>query len=725
MADTTVSDAQKLYQEALDAQRDQRRQMLEDIQFSDPSNPRQWDETVRLQRESDPGGKRPCLVMDQTGQYIANVAGQVEKQPPSLHAVPVGGGADKEAAEQIDGRFRHIEYASRATQHYTRAMTSAARIGVGYLIIRPEYVDRALNWQEPRISSEPDPLRVVLDPWSTETDGSDAQFGFLITPTSIEEFKRRWPGKEVVDFGGTESNSTDMRRSVLVGEQWIKVKATREVFVFIGPDGQETSGTEDEYVEACVRAGMQVGMDAVRIPYRTYKDETLTVKWRRMSGAEVLEETDYPAEDIGIVPIYGYVGFADGRMTYCGIARRGRAPQQAYNYHISELQAFIGTSLKSTTMASKRAIRGFESIWDQAQVQTRAFLPFNDLDEKGAIASPVRVTPTINLGNHEAGAAQALRDLQAAIGMYQANIGANSNVTSGIAYDAQKQQGEASTAHFPSHMAASLTQVGKILMCMDARLADTKREQPIIGVDGSAGAVTVDPAQQEAFRRGPAGASINPKVGKYGARVTIGASYITQRKETNAAFAEIMRGNPALSAAVAPFWAQTLDFPGSDKFAQAMAAMAPPAIKAILQPEGQDKAPDPAQLMQQIQQLQQALQQATQIAHEAQQDADEAIADQAAKQRDSQTKARELDIQAYNAETNRLKVTGANVEQIEAVVRDLMAQMAANPDPLPGGPKPDTAPAASQPASEPPAAGLPSSFDTESQQPAPETAPMQ
>ena len=111
-----LTDAQKLFRESLDAMREQRLQVEQDLKFSDPSDPQQWDETVKTQREGDPGGKRPCLVMDQTGQYVANVAGQIEKQPPAIHAIPVSGGADKKAAEQLDGRFRHIEHASRAAQ---------------------------------------------------------------------------------------------------------------------------------------------------------------------------------------------------------------------------------------------------------------------------------------------------------------------------------------------------------------------------------------------------------------------------------------------------------------------------------------------------------------------------------------------------------------------------------------------------------------------------------
>jgi hypothetical protein len=713
-----LADAQRLYAESLDAVRLQRVQIAEDLRFSDPSMPEQWDETVKAQRENDPGGKRPCLVMDQTGQYVANVAGQIEKQPPAIHAIPVGGGAEKQAAEQIDGRFRHIEHASKAAQHYALALTSAARTGVGYLVIRPEYVDRALGWQEPRISSEPDPLKVVFDPWSTATDGSDADFGFILTPMSLTAFDQRWKGKEARDFGDTESRTDTNRKQVLVAEQWLKQSEVRNVIVYRDADGQETSGREDDYHAACQAAGQQ-------LPYlRNYADKTHGIKWRQMSGVEVLEESEYQADAIGIVPVYGYWGVKDGRMTYCGIPRRARTAQQAYNYHKSELM-MPGAQL----LASKRALAGVENIWDRAQTQRRAWLPYNDFDTDGPVTPPTLIKVGSSLIDHAAGAESALRDIQASIGMYQANLGANSNVTSGVAYDAQKQQGEASTAHFPSHMAASLGHAGNIVMQMDAKLStnyekdadgryNITREQPIIGVDGSTGKVSINPDQQTAFERGPQGVSINPNVGKYGVRVVVGASFATQRKETNVAFAEIMRGNKELAATVAPFWAQTLDFPGSDKFAQAMAAMAPAPVKAILQPEGQEDAPDPAKMAQQLDEMKKALDEALQHAHEAQEDADAAIASEADAKRLASVKEQELDIAAFNAWTNRLKVTGANEEQTQAIVRSMVEGMLRSPDPLPGDPEPAAEPMQQAPAQEMP---------QEQAEPLPESqaAPMQ
>lgn len=674
-----LQEAQRLYQEALDASREQRLQIDEDLRFSDPSDPQQWDDDVKRQREQDPGGRRPCLVLDQTGQYVANVAGQIEQQPPSLHAIPESGGADKQAAEQLDGRFRQIEYASRATQHYTRALTSAARAGVGYLVVRPQIIDSAFGYQAPRISSEPDPLKVVFDPWSVETDGSDATFGYLLTTLSVREFQRKYPGKDVQDFGDTEqAYRRDQRKSILIAEQWYQSEETRNLIVYADENGEEATATEEEFWSLHSQGLIAPQQEQPR----AYKDKRLVVKWRLMSGTDMLEdERDYPADSIGIVPVYGYVSFVHGRMKYCGIPRRARSPQQAYNYHKSELM-MPGAQL----MASKRALNGVEQIWDKAQVQRRAFLPFNDADEMGPVAAPTLIKTGSALVDHIAGAEAALRDIQAAIGMYQANLGAPSNEQSGVAIENRKQQGEASNAHFPSHLAASLGQVGRIVMDMDARLADTRRKAPIMGIDGSVGEVTIDPDQRSAFKRGPDGVTVNPKVGRYGVRIVTGASYSTQRSQTNAAFAEIMRGNKELAPVVAPFWAQTLDFPGSDKFAQAMAAMAPTPVKAVLQPEGSADAPDPAKLAEQLKQCQEALQEAVQHAHEAQEDADEAMSVAANAKRDAESKVRELDIKAYQAETDRLKVTGANEAQIQAIVHDLINQMLMQPDPLPGDP---------------------------------------
>lgn len=648
MADL-LSEAQKRYQECLDALSEQRRQIEEDLAFSDPSNPRQWDEAEERQRLNDPGGARPCLVMDQTSQYVQNVAGQVEQRPPALHAIPVDSGADRKVAEQLDGFFRHIEHASRAQQHYARALTSAARAGVGYIIVRPEVIDRPLNYQEPRISSEGDPLRVVIDPWSQQLDGSDADCGWLLTPMSHNAFERQFGTKaEKVSFGDESRTAVDdQRESILVAEQWIVENDTKTMVIFRTPEGDEAALTAEEFKAA---KGRGEPLEYLR----DYKDKYRCVKWCRLSGSEILtKETAYPASGIGIVPVYGYVGWTEGRMTYCGIPRRAREPQRAYNYHISEIRAYMNLAPKAPWIASKRAIKGLEPLWDMAAAQSRAYLPFNDLDEEGAIAAPQRMPVATNLSNHSQGAEQALRDIQAAIGMYQANLGAPSNETSGVAIESRKQQGEASTANFPANLAASLTQVGRLVMDMIPRLIDTPRQLRILGHDMAPSQVRMDPSQGPAVVERPEGGiSINPNVGRYDVRVVVGPSFSTQRTQTNEALNEVMARNPALMPAIAPLWAKSLDFAEADKLAQVLTAMAPDPVKAILSPEGEQESV--GALKAERDQLAQRLQELAQLAQEAQQDADEAQAQLQAKAAESDAREDEVAIKSYDAFTKRL-----------------------------------------------------------------------
>jgi hypothetical protein len=682
MADD-VTEAQQRYTDALDACRRQRDQILEDIQFSDPSDPQQWDAKEKQQRESDPGGARPCLVFDQTEQYVANVAGQIEQSPPAIHAIPVGGGADRKVAEQLDGFFRHIEHTSRAQQHYMVGLTSAARAGVGYLLVYPETIDRALGYQEPRIGSEGDPLRIVFDPWSKELDGNDADCGWHLTPLSHKQFEAQFGKKaEKISFGEVEQRTADERESIYVAQQWIKTTEKRNVVIYLDESGMEQSEAVDEadWHQAAQESGLPLQF------LRSYKDKQTVVKWSLMSGAQEFQSNVYPADGIGIVPIYGYVAFRDGRLTYCGIPRRARQPQMAYNYHMSEMRAYASQAPKSPMFVPVSALddANMKALYDKAGVENRAYLPYQDWDavNNRPIPPPHRNNPSVDLRNHIEGAMQARNDIQAALGMYQASLGAPSNETSGVAIEGRKQQGEAATAHFPSHLSASLAQVGKLVMQMIPKLIDKKRQVRILGIDNTPSNTVIDPKQENAVVEHEGGkSSINPGVGNYDVRVVVGPSYSTQRQQAQEAYTEMMRANPAMMPAIAPLWAQVLDVPHADKLAQVLTAMAPDPVKAILNPE-QDVSV--GQLKQELEQCKAALQEAIQHAQAAQQDADEASMKVMGVEADKEAKDDENAIKAYDAFTKRLQTLGATItpEMVQQIAMQTVQESMAQPNPL-------------------------------------------
>jgi hypothetical protein len=182
-----------------------------------------------------------------------------------------------------------------------------------------------------------------------------------------------------------------------------------------------------------------------------------------------------------------------------------------------------------------------------------------------------------------------------------------------------------------------------------------------------------------------------------------------------------MRNNHNMTPAIAPLWAQNLDIPHADKLAQVLAAMAPPAVQAILNPDT-SKQPKPEQLLQQVQQAQQALQEAIQHAHDAQAEADQAEQQLRDKSAELDAKARELDIKAYEAETKRLQLTSAAMtpEQIRLMVAQTVDAMLSHPDPLPGEVSQPHAPAQEPAAAALPEPAAPTSPDPSEPAPAPD-----
>lgn len=106
---------------------------------------------------------------------------------------------------------------------------------------------------------------------------------------------------------------------------------------------------------------------------------------------------------------------------------------------------------------------------------------------------------------------------------------------------------------------------------------------------------------------------------------------------------------------------------GADEIAERFKAMLPPQIL------GED--PQMQQLQQQMQQMQQ---QAQQMVGQLQQQMEQLKADKT-------LESKKIDIDGYNAETNRLKVTQAGMtpEQVQMMVAQTVLQLMQSPDVLP------------------------------------------
>jgi hypothetical protein len=367
--------AKERYTQARDAFSETRARMVEDLRFSNPVDPQQWDEQVRNIREKAADGARPCLTFDQTNQYIAQVVNDSRQNKPSIKVMPVDSKADPLVAETLEGVIRHIEYASRAGIAYDTAQEYAARIGLGWLRVLPEVVDPESNLQEIRIKRVHDPLAVVIDPDSTEPDGSDSMFGFVESRMAKTAYDQKYTKKSGQSWDGLGDWAD--KDSVRICEYFEITEAKKNMLIAVGPDGMELRLSEDEYWQMAQQTGFKPEVRG------TYTACTRAQKWITMDGAEQLEETDFPSIYVPLIPVFGYEVWIEGKRYICGLTRRMMDSQRAYNYERSSYIEQVALQPKAPFLAPWEAIEQFESEWAGANVGNKAYLPYNSRDENG------------------------------------------------------------------------------------------------------------------------------------------------------------------------------------------------------------------------------------------------------------------------------------------------------------------------------------------------------
>ena len=82
MAQDKHQRAKERWSDATDHMREQHSRMLDDMRFSNPADPQQWDPKARELRKG-----RPCLTFDRTNQFIAQVVHIQATQTASIRKV--------------------------------------------------------------------------------------------------------------------------------------------------------------------------------------------------------------------------------------------------------------------------------------------------------------------------------------------------------------------------------------------------------------------------------------------------------------------------------------------------------------------------------------------------------------------------------------------------------------------------------------------------------------
>ena len=650
-SDDVINDAYARFKRCQDRESGARSRIQDDMRFAegDSRNNDQWPSDIVAGREID---RRPALTNNLVRQHNLQIVNDARQHKPGIEIRATGGGATYQAAKVFEGLCRHIEYESNAQAAYDTATYHQVYGGRGWWRVVTEYADSGSFDLCIRIKRVPDAMSCYLDPDIQEYDGSDANFGFAFTDMERRAFKAAHP--DVADDVG-QSGRLDTDHG-WVTDDLVRVadyyrKVTKPDWLTEMPDGSlaKDSDMPAGFADEAKSAGL-----------RRRKIKRAVIEQYKIAGDQIIGRAIWPGQFVPIVRVMGEETTIDGQYDIKGHTRSMISAQQMHNYFYTAAVEHVALQGKTPWVGPMAAFEGYEDIYNNANTQNYAYLPFNHLDDNGnQLPAPKRAEPPVMAQAFIQGLNVSSQLIMDVSGQHQATLGEPSNEKSGVAIQQRQRQGDNATAHYIDHQAQAIRFTGRILVDLIPKVMDTARVAQILGQDGKTQRIQVDPAAPAAHQQvtnpeapdydeNAIAAIFNPSVGEYAVVADIGPSFATKRQDAFNAFSQIMQQNGEAMKIGGDLMWKNADFPGADDLAARWRRTIPPNLLTddVGPPpevqQMQDQFHQHAQAMDQnVQQMQAEIQRLGAELDAAKRDA----ADQNAKQQNDM----------YRAETDRIK----------------------------------------------------------------------
>ena len=595
MDDPRIEEAKQFLRFCGEADANNRAEALDDVRFCAGD---QWPVETQNSRLLE---SRPCLTINKVDAYVRQICNQQRQQRPRIKVHGMNSESDAKVAEILTGICRHIEVQSNADHAYDTAFEYAVKMGWGYFRITTDYVREDSFDQEIYIKPIENPFTVYFDPNSQAPDGRDAEKALITTVMTKKAFSAMYPDAEV-DQGfnarGTGDSNAEwvMREDIRIAEYFYTVR--KPVKLVLLSDGTTVKKSElpDE----------QLMNDAGVFIINERESHEKEIKWVKLTGMQILEESTWPGKYIPIVPVYGQTVVVDSKHKKFGLVRQAKDPQKMYNYWTTALTESVALAPKAKWILAEGQDEGHENEWAQANIASKATLRYKQTDIDGRVAPPpIRQQPEAP----PTGITTALQglnaDLMAVVGIYDPSQ-LPQGMQSGKAIQGQQMQVDMVNYHYFDNLTRSISHVGTIILDLVPKIYDTQRVMRIIGDDGKPDLVNIN--QPGVDEQGVQKILNDVTVGQYDVVMDTGPGYNSKRSEAVESMMTLLAADPNLMQTAGDLIFRNMDFPGADVVADRLAAANPMA-------QIDDKSPIPPQVQMQLkandaqmQQMQQEIQ---------------------------------------------------------------------------------------------------------------------
>jgi len=597
------------------------------------------------------------------------ILAELWQSPPAVQ-FKAEDGADPDTAEVLMGMYRKDMV--RGEEAIETMIQDQVDCGFGAFRFNTEYESKT-NGTNRQLRIKPTPINeanntVYMDSSSKTKDKSDARWGLIITTftddgwkTYCKEVGIDWESNKSPESFKTPNTSKNWLwganpNEIKIGEFYHRELKRQRVLIFEDPIGEEIEVLQKELKSRLEElddgAYMQTGS--------RYKDKWIVTKYI-VDGKSILKEQKVPGEFIPIVCAYGDWSFLEGRELWRGIYYDAQDGQRLHNALMSYTADIVMKGPRQKPILTAGMVQGKERFWsDSGADDNYPYRLINDMNaitgapvEVGAInyTQPPAMPPALS-----AMLELTRRSVDELTGTtIDTNAMMNGAVTEGQILAAKKSSNMESFL-YQNSLALATKQAGAIWLSMTREIFQGEREVGIQKEDNSEGTVRINEATVD-YETGEEKVEHDIAKGAYGVYVDTGPSWSTLREQSEqelAQLSEALRGTPEGQLLMLTYFS-IKDAPGfSDlrKYAKNQLI-----LQGVKEPETDEE----------IEMFQQAQQQQAEQGQQPDPNMVLAMAEQAKADADMagvQVKQAGVQIDAFNAETNRIKaVSGSGKDQ--------------------------------------------------------------
>ncbi len=601
--------ARERFHIASEAEQSNREEMLEAFNFYAGEH---WSEAEKKDRQAQ--GNQPSLVIDRIKPSTKRVVNHIRRNPIACKAIPAGDGSSKEAAQAFTDISRHIDEDSRADIHVEGAYEDAAIAGLGWYRINVAWDgDRSFN-RKITVEGFDSPFRVYRDPEAKEFDFSDMRYAFVTGDMSVEAFRSKYPNTRVASLANFTGMGDELKTdwfpegNVRTAEYWYV--DSKPVTIALLPDGSVVDADE-------VPEGIK--------PVDTRETEQKTVRSALITGLDVIEETEWEAPWVPLIPVIGDRVLLNGRRVMRGMVFDAKDASMLLDYMMSKLALTVGLAPISPLIAAAGAIEGFEQMWHDANKFPRGVLTYNQRDpETGQVFDrPVRLEASPEIAAIMSGIALAVDNIKAQLDFYDASLGNEGPEVSGKAILARQAASDQGHFNYADNLARSRHHEGRIKLALIPKVYNRNQIISITDPDGDERKLQLVATEGNPQVRVDQdnGKVYDLDASKYKIVVSTGPSFQTRRQESLEFLMELARMFPQQMGPALPMLIRTTDAPDADKIAQ------------IIDPEAGKENAMPPQAMAEIEKRQRLLDIAAKALEQLQKKLDEKQLELASRER--------------------------------------------------------------------------------------------